>query len=102
MELIKIILFVLFLLIMSVCQTIAQSSLSENEALKILNTKIGKDNLYSKWTRMECLSFFPEDGNNGYFDFAIIEKHGGKCSGDPNTAPIVDRFRISRTTKEIQ
>jgi hypothetical protein len=83
-------------------ETFAQNQLTGNQALSILVTKIEKDNLYSSWTRMECLSFFPEDGDNGYFDFAIREKHGGKCPGDPNTAPIVDRFRISQTTKEIQ
>lgn len=48
------------------------------------------------------LSFFTEERTKEYFAFEIHEKHGGKCPGDPNTAPIVDRFRVNRSTKIIQ
>lgn len=43
-----------------------------------------------------------EDRTNEDYDFAIREKHGGKCSGDPKTSPVVDRFRVNRVTKIIQ
>ncbi len=51
---------------------------------------------------MDCLSFITEEITKKYFDFAIHEKHGGACPGDPDTTPIVDRFRVNRSTHKIQ
>ncbi|KAF0145872.1 MAG: hypothetical protein FD156_550 [Nitrospirae bacterium] len=80
----------------------AGNQLIEEQALNILQLRIQKDKLYNSWTTMSCLSFIIEEKNKDYFDFAIREKHGGRCPGDPNTAPVVDRFRVNRTTKQIQ
>lgn len=46
--------------------------------------------------------FITEHKNEDYFDFAIRERHEGNCPGDPQTTPIVDRFRVYRNTKEIR
>lgn len=64
--------------------------------------QIQKDKLYDSWTTLSCLLFFTEEKTKDHFDFAIREKHGGQCAGDPNTSPIVDRFRVDRLTKNIQ
>jgi len=40
------------------------------------------------------LDNFPEDVYRDYYDVAIREIHRSGGPGDPNTAPIVDRFRI--------
>jgi len=76
--------------------------LTEQQALDILVSQIQKDKLYDSWTTLSCLSFYTEEKTKDYFDFAIHEKHGGKCPGDPNTWPIVDRFRVNRLTKKIE
>ena len=61
------------------------------------------DKVYESWApNLSCLLFLTEERAKNYFDFAIREKHGDGCPGDPNTAPIVDRFRVNRVTKNIQ
>jgi len=79
----------------------AKERLTEEQALNVLVSKIEKDKLYSGWTSLSCLSFITEDNAIDHFDFGIHEKHGGKCPGDPSTSPIVDRYRVDRTTKKI-
>ena len=57
--------------------------------------QVTQDKLYDKWTNLDCLSFLIEQANDRTFDIAIREKHGGPCPGDPNTSPVVDRFRVT-------
>lgn len=78
-----------------------KEKLTEKQALNVLVLKIEKDQLYSGWTSLSCLSFLTEEKTINHFDFGIHEKHGGKCPGDPSTYPIVDRFRVDRSTKTI-
>jgi hypothetical protein len=73
---------------------------SYEEALDFLIDKLSEDGIYGS-SFPEGLSFglaymdnFPEDVYRDYYDIAIREVHGPGGSGDPNTAPIVDRFRI--------
>jgi hypothetical protein len=95
-------LVLLSLLIMFPCHDVlAGKQLTELQALDILTAQIRKDKLYAGWTSLSCLSFMTEVKTKDHFDFAIHEKHGGKCPGDPNTAPIVDRFRVNRLTGKI-
>jgi hypothetical protein len=93
----------LFLLVVLPCSTVlADNRLTEQQALDVLMAKVHKDKLYDSWTTISCLSFLVEEKTKDYIDIAIREKHEGKCEGDPNTAPIVDRFRVHRLTKRIQ
>jgi hypothetical protein len=80
----------------------AKNSLDEENALKVLVSQIQKDKLYDNWTTLACLSFVTEEKTKKFIDFAIREKHGGKCPGDPNTYPVVDRFRVNRLTHKIE
>ena len=75
--------------------------LSENEAFDLLIQTIQHDTLYSSWTTIGCLRFLREETTSTYVDIAIHEKHEGSCPGDPNTAPVVDRFRVLRLMKKI-
>jgi len=75
--------------------------ISENLALAMVSQKIQDDGLYSSWTKIECLSFVIETIDNDYIDIAIHESHKGNCLGDPNTYPIVDRFRVLRLSKKM-
>jgi hypothetical protein len=93
----------LSLLVVFPCQNVlGESQLTEQQAIDILITAIQKDKLYDSWTTLSCLQFFTEEKTKDDFTFGIHEKHGGKCPGDPNTSPIVDRFKVDRLTKEIQ
>jgi len=80
----------------------AKNPLDEEHALDVLVSRIQADKLYDSWTSLSCLSFFTEEKTKKFFDFAIHEKHGGKCPGDPNTSPVVDRFRVNRLTHKIE
>lgn len=76
--------------------------LDERGALDVLVSQIRKDRLYDSWTSLACLFFMTEARTNAYFEFAVHEKHGGACPGDPVTAPVVDRFRVNRATNKIE
>ena len=65
-------------------------------------SKIKKDKLYDSWTTLSCLSFRLDDKTKDYIEIGIYEKHGGSCSGDPDTYPSIDSFRIHRLTRQIQ
>lgn len=93
--------FLLFALLVAIPAN-AKNLLDEENALKALVSQIQKDKLYDSWTNLACLTFITEENTKRYFDFAIHEKHGGKCPGDPNTAPVVDRFRVNRLTPKIE
>jgi hypothetical protein len=80
----------------------AENRLSEQQALDIVAARVQKDHLYDSWTTASCLTFLVEEKTKDYIDIAIREKHEGKCEGDPNTSPIVDRFRVHRMTKRIK
>ncbi len=73
---------------------------SYEEALDFLIEKLSEDSVYRS-SFPEGLSFspeyignIPEDVYRDYYDIAIREVHRSGGLGDPNTAPIVDRFRI--------
>ncbi len=80
----------------------AENRLTEHQALDIVAARVQKDHLYDSWTTASCLTFLVEEKTKDYIDIAIREKHEGKCEGDPNTSPIVDRFRVHRMTKRIK
>ena len=98
----RFILFLLLLILFSHSNAFAENELTEEQALGIMVAQIQKDKLYDSWTTISCLSFYTEKKTKDYLDFVIHEKHGEKCPGDPNTSPIVDRFRVNRFTKKIQ
>ncbi len=95
-------LFFLLLTLFFTMPASASSPLDEEHELNVLVTQIKKDKLYDSWTSMACLSFVTEEKTKKFVVFAILEKHGGKCPGDPNTSPAVDRFRVNRLTHKIE
>lgn len=98
----SLILFLSLIVVFPYSNVLAGNQLTEQQALDILVSQIQRDKLYDSWTTLSCLSFMTEEKTKDHFDFAIFEKHGGQCAGDPNTSPIVDRFRVDRLTKKIQ
>ena len=95
-------LFFSVLIVFPRSDVLAGKQLTEQQALDILVAQIQKDKLYDGWATLSCLLFSTEEKTKDHFDFAIREKHGGQCAGDPDTSPIADRFRVDRLTKKIQ
>ncbi len=102
-SLLSLVLFLSLLIVFPCPNVLAEKQLTEQQALDILAARLLKDKLYDSWApNLSCLLFFTEEKTNDYFDFALRERHGGECPGNPNTAPVVDRFRVNRLTKIIQ
>jgi hypothetical protein len=74
---------------------------NEADAINILMLRINKSQVYAPWLISECSSIFTETTTAKYFEFSLHEKHGGNCEGDPNTAPVIDRFRVLKANKTI-
>ena len=71
-------------------------SLNENAALNLLLTILKRDNVYAKRISLDCVTFSADEITRTYFEFALREKHNAKCGGDPDTNPVVDRYRVHR------
>ena len=77
-----------FLISSSYPNAFAEKRITEAQALNILVANIKRDKLYDSWTTLSCLSFLTEEQTKDDFEFAIHEKHDGKCPGDPETSPV--------------
>ena len=74
---------------------------SEADAIDILMHRINKSQVYAPWLKSGCSTVFTETKTTKFYDFAIHENHTGNCEGDPNTSPVIDRFRVSRINNSI-
>jgi hypothetical protein len=63
-----------------------------DQALQRLVAQLRRDALYPD----NCVSYASEDdaGASDGFTFVVRERHGDGCPGDPQTAPVRDRFRV--------
>ncbi|WP_115048073.1 hypothetical protein [Xanthomonas arboricola] len=62
-------------------------------ALHVLETRLQGDHFYPD----NCISIIAEDDAASppdAFEFAVRERHGNECPGDPQTSPVRDRFRV--------
>ena len=62
---------------------------------------VKQDGRYKGWAKIECLQFVTELQDDKKTEIAMLEKHGGACPGDPATSPVVDRFRLEKSTGVI-
>ena len=74
----------------------AKHGLDEEAALNLLLQTLERDRVYEKRISLDCVTFGTDDITRTYFEFALREKHNAKCGGDPDTTPIVDRYRVHR------
>ncbi len=80
---------------------------SRHEAIGYLLERLLEDSVYGTDTienisfGLEYLDGFPEDTWRDYYDIAVREVHRPGGEGDPNTAPILDRFRVYSRGGEI-
>lgn len=75
--------------------------INETEAISLLMQKIEKTEVYESWTKIECLNLITESETTTFYDFSIHEKHSESCPGDPETSPVVDRFRVFKQGQKI-
>ena len=68
--------------------------LSEDAALDLLQRTLKRDRVYEKRISLDCIAYGTEETTNVYLEFVLREIHNAKCSGDPETSPAIDRYRV--------
>jgi hypothetical protein len=81
---------------------ILASGLNEGAALDILLRTIKHDHVYDKRISLDCVTFDTEETTRIYFEIAVREKHNKKCGGDPDTSPVIDRYRVNRASGKLE
>ena len=80
----------------------AREPLKEEAALKVLEQTLRHDRVYAERISLDCVSFLTEEKTAEYFGFVLRENHTAKCGGDPETSPVVDRYRVHRASGKIE
>ncbi|PPU75578.1 MULTISPECIES: hypothetical protein [Xanthomonas] len=73
---------------------------AEARALHVLEAQLQRDHAYPD----NCISILTEAGQTpaaDAFEFAVHERHGNGCPGDPQTSPVRDRFRVQADGKVL-
>ncbi len=76
--------------------------LDENAALALLERTLKHDGVYTHRISLDCVTYGTEETTNAYFQFVLRENHNAKCGGDPETSPVVDRYRVYRRSGKIK
>jgi len=76
--------------------------LSEDAAVDLLERTLRRDRVYEKRISLDCIAYGTEETTNAYFEFVLREIHNAKYSGDPETSPAIDRYRVYRHSGKIQ
>jgi hypothetical protein len=76
--------------------------LSEDAALNLLQRTLKRDRVYEKRISLDCVTYDTEETTGRHFQFALRERHNAKCGGDPETSPVVDRYRVYRRSGKIE
>lgn len=86
----------------AVSQAAPSHPLDEDAALALLIRTLKHDGVYGKRSSLDCITYDTEETKDAYFQFALREKHDAKCGGDPETSPVVDRYRVYRRYGKIE
>jgi hypothetical protein len=89
-----------FALLMQTATAFAKT-ISAADAVNILMHRINKSQVYAPWLKSGCSTVLTEAKTAKFYEFAIHENHAKNCAGDPNTSPVIDRFRVSRINNSI-
>ncbi len=76
--------------------------LDEDAALALLERTLKHDGVYARRISLDCITYGTEDTTEAYFQFVLRENHNAKCGGDPETSPVVDRYRVYRRSGKIE
>jgi hypothetical protein len=76
--------------------------LDENAALALLERTLKHDGIYTHRISLDCVTYGTEEKTAAYFQFVLRENHTAECGGDPETSPVVDRYRVYRASGKIE
>ena len=76
--------------------------LDEDAALALLERTLNHDRVYTHRISLDCITYGTEETTDTYFQFVLREIHNAKCGGDPETSPVVDRYRVYRRSGKIE
>ena len=76
--------------------------LDEDGALALLERTLKHDGIYAHRISLDCVTYGTEETTDVYFQFVLRENHNAKCGGDPETSPVVDRYRVYRRSGKIE
>jgi hypothetical protein len=76
--------------------------LDEDGALALLERTLKHDGVYTHRISLDCVTYVTEETTQAYFQFVLRENHNAKCGGDPETNPVVDRYRVYRRSGKIE
>jgi hypothetical protein len=76
--------------------------LDEDAALALLERTLERDGVYTHRISLDCVTYGTEETTNTYFQFVLRENHNAKCGGDPETSPVLDRYRVYRGSGKIE
>lgn len=76
--------------------------LDEDGALALLERTLKRDGVYAHRISLDCVTYGTEETAHAYFQFVLRENHNAKCGGDPETNPVVDRYRVYRRSGKIE
>jgi hypothetical protein len=60
------------------------------------------DGVYTRRISLDCVTYGTEETADAYFQVVLRENHKPKCGGDPETNPVVDRYRVYRRSGKIE
>jgi hypothetical protein len=75
--------------------------LDEDGALALLEQTLKHDGVYAHRISLNCIICGTEETTDASFQFVLRENHNAKCGGDPETNPVVDRYRVYRKSEKI-
>ena len=76
--------------------------LDEDGALALLERTIKHDGVYAHRISLDCVTYGTEETADASFQFVLRENHNAKCGGDPETSPVIDRYRVYRRSGKIE
>jgi hypothetical protein len=76
--------------------------LDEDAALDLLVRTLKHDRVYANRISLDCITYITEETTGAYFQFVLRENHNAKCGGDPEISPVVDRYRVYRSSGKIK
>jgi hypothetical protein len=76
--------------------------LDGDSALALLDRTLKRDRVYTNRISLDCVTYGTEEITRDYFQFVLRENHNAKCGGDPDTNPVVDRYRVNRRSGKIE
>jgi hypothetical protein len=75
--------------------------LDEDGALALLEQTLKHDGVYAHRISLNFITYGTEETTDAYSQFVLRENHNAKCGGDPETNPVVDRYRVYRKSGKI-